>query len=173
MNPRIKHKKSLLSDVLINSPTLRNLYEKVITLNQLNEMNQRILSKIAPTLAPHCRVANLRDQTLVLTTDSPIWLHALRYTINKATLLTALKAEFSRRSQSRPSSTLKDIRFQISLPFTFSEQGEAQGLERGASQIMRVISSQGAQSLSFAAQTVGSKKLSQALLKLLRHQRFR
>ncbi len=46
---------------------------------RLRRLDARVRALMDPALAPHCRVANLRDQVLVLQADSPAWASRLRF----------------------------------------------------------------------------------------------
>ncbi len=80
--------KLLMSDIFTTSPVLSRFVSKV---EQLSKLNRAVLKKLDPTIASHCRVANLRDGILILTTHSPIWGHKLRF--QGAELLSALRTE--------------------------------------------------------------------------------
>lgn len=74
--------------LLQSNSDLRNFVAKV---EHLEQINQIIASKLEPSLANNCRVANLRDGTLILATTSPAWNHKLRF--SSLDLLTALRAD--------------------------------------------------------------------------------
>lgn len=76
------------ASLLAGTPELRNFTAK---LDHLNQMNQVISSKLEPSLASHCHVANLRDGTLILATTSPAWNHKLRF--SALDLLSTLRAD--------------------------------------------------------------------------------
>lgn len=46
---------------------------------ELLRLEKAVLELLEPPLKSHCRVANLRDETLVLFTDSPVWATRLRF----------------------------------------------------------------------------------------------
>jgi len=46
---------------------------------RLREVERDVLGTLDRALRPHCRVANVRDDTLVLDADSPVWASRLRY----------------------------------------------------------------------------------------------
>lgn len=46
---------------------------------ELQAINQLLHTLIEPTLAEHCQVANMRDNSLILQTDSSVWAMKLRY----------------------------------------------------------------------------------------------
>jgi len=59
---------------------LNTLVERAQHLQQLTAILQDVLrTSQNPELAEHVTLANLRDDTAVLTTDSPAWLTQLRY----------------------------------------------------------------------------------------------
>lgn len=59
--------------------TTPNLQKFVNKLEQLKHISQYVTNHLEPDLANHCRVANLRDGALVLSTTSPAWHHKLRF----------------------------------------------------------------------------------------------
>lgn len=63
-------------DLLQTVPDLRKFVSK---LDQLKQINNFVSSKLEPILARNCRVANLRDGSLILSTTSPAWNHKLRF----------------------------------------------------------------------------------------------
>lgn len=46
---------------------------------RLERMSRLLLDRLPPSFAPHCRVAGIVRQTLVLHVDSPAWASKLRY----------------------------------------------------------------------------------------------
>ena len=76
------------SKVLSEDPTLSKLLTK---LENLEEINQLIASKLDSSLLNNCKVSNLRDGTLILSTNSPVWNHKLRF--QSLDLLSALRAD--------------------------------------------------------------------------------
>lgn len=70
--------------------TAPNLHKLLSKLEQLQQLNGIVAANLEPALATQCRVANLRDGILILSTTSPAWKHKLRFaTID---LLSALRA---------------------------------------------------------------------------------
>jgi hypothetical protein len=80
---------------LLTSSTglLPNLREKV---TQLIHLNQLLHTQLEPSLAPHCCVANFKDNCLIVEVESSAWSLRLRYSIPD--LLTQLRkfSEFKR-----------------------------------------------------------------------------
>ena len=70
--------------------TAPNLYKLLDKLEQLNLLNSFVVAHLEPSLAAQCRVANLRDGILILSTTSPAWKHKLRFAT--LDLLSALRA---------------------------------------------------------------------------------
>lgn len=58
-------------------------------LGHLNKLNQVLIDNIEPSLATHCRVVDLKENCLVLMTESAIWATHLRFHIPQ--LLTKLR----------------------------------------------------------------------------------
>ena len=81
-------KKLSLTEILSLSPCFGEIVNKI---EQLAKLNRIVHQKLDPELAKHCRVANLRDGILILTTASPTYGHLLRF--EKGELLTRLRAE--------------------------------------------------------------------------------
>ncbi len=61
-----------------SSDELENLITRALKISHLNARFHSILDK---TLKKHCDIANFREGTLVLLTDSPAWISRLRYQI--------------------------------------------------------------------------------------------
>lgn len=78
----------LLDNIFDDASMLRNVQKHAIALLKLNNAVKSLL----PTqLQDHCRVANYRNGSLVLETDSANWLMGLRYEQSK--LLSTLRAD--------------------------------------------------------------------------------
>lgn len=75
-----------LSNILENSSILREYLKKI---NKVTELNKAVLAALPSELAAHCQVANLRNNTLILTTSSPVWKHQI--TFQQADLLSRLR----------------------------------------------------------------------------------
>lgn len=68
-----------LSGLLKSSPqTLGPLLNHAHRLEQLNKI---LREQLPPPLNQHCRIANLRDDILLLHADSPAWALKLRYSV--------------------------------------------------------------------------------------------
>ena len=77
MQYKIQHQSyKAFGDLLSATPELQKFVSK---LQHLEQINNYLLTHLDPQLAPHCRVANLRDGALVLSTTSPAWNHKLRF----------------------------------------------------------------------------------------------
>jgi hypothetical protein len=141
----MQYKTLSFTSLLQSSAEMQNFLGKVDALAQLNTL---IASKLEPSLASNCRVANLRDGILILATTSPAWNHKLRF--YSVDLLSEL------RSDPRWSG-LKSIEIRVDyLPNT--ESASAPGSKRGIS-----ISKENAELLSQLAETIANPKLAQAL----------
>ncbi len=77
-----------LQEILTQSSLLKDMTQKA---SKLVKLNQAVLKKLDPKLAPHCRVTNLRDGILILATHSPAFGHMLRF--SEIELLSALRQE--------------------------------------------------------------------------------
>lgn len=65
-----------LSNVIQNSSDLGKLQKNA---EKIAQLTKTIASKLDPELAKNCKVANLRQGFLILTTTSPAWKHKLRF----------------------------------------------------------------------------------------------
>lgn len=79
--------------------------------NELAALNAALSQLLDPTLAAHCRVANLRRDTLILQADSPAWAARLRYQI--PALLKTLRGARSPKAALRG---LEEIQIKIRPP---------------------------------------------------------
>lgn len=150
----MEHKfKRSLADLLQISPTLSALTSRV---RDLEKINQIILQKLEPEVAQNCQVANLRNGILYLATTSPAWHHQLRFLTSD--LLSQLRTEPDWMG-------LKSIEIQVQQPST-----PYVPLEQQPSKPQR-LSKENAELLSEAAASLSNDKLSDALLKLAKHQR--
>lgn len=65
-----------LSQLLHSAPDLSKFIAK---LGQLEQISHYVAATMEPVMSSQCRVANLRDGTLILSTTSPAWNHKLRF----------------------------------------------------------------------------------------------
>lgn len=139
-----------LTNLLSSVPELQQLTQK---LAQLEQINFYLTANLDPTLAAHCRVANLRDGSLILSTTSPAWNHKLRFA--SLDLLTVLRAN--------PKwSGLKSIAVRVDyLPAVNPIPQPASNLKRH-----KPISANHAQLMQHAAQNITCTKLAQSLHRL-------
>lgn len=137
------------NEILSISPILREIVCKV---EQLAKLNRQVLNKLEPQLAKHCRVANLKDGILILTTQSPTWGHQLRFA--SSDLLSALRAEPEWCG-------LKSIKIHV-------RPNEIPTLDRVGSTILSgpMLSPLGASYLQKTAETITDVRLQEALSKL-------
>lgn len=68
-----------------SNPLIKNLQEKAQVLNKLNLLFQTILPD---HLQKHCKIANMRDETLVIKVTSAAW--AVKLRLIESTLLKSL-----------------------------------------------------------------------------------
>lgn len=87
-----------------NKEVLHSIQQRAIALAKLNQAVKELLP---PQLHPWCRVANLRQGTLVLETTNASWMMRLRY--EQSHLLSALRAQIL------PSLSSIDIRINPAL----------------------------------------------------------
>ena len=88
--------KSVANLLAAQASGLNTLVERAHYLQELTTILQKILHDILqdkgnPELAKHVNFANLRDDTAVITTDTPAWLTQLRY--QAPVILTHLKQQ--------------------------------------------------------------------------------
>lgn len=60
---------------------------------RLTRLERAVLQSLPAELAAHCKVANLKNETLVLATSSPVWAGRLRFVAPD--LIKQLKCQFS------------------------------------------------------------------------------
>lgn len=127
----------------------------------LNKLNRLVQSKLDPTLSAHCRVANLRDGILVLTTSSPAFGHLLRF--KSIDLLSALRAEPQWCG-------LKSIQTRVcpEHPLTLAALPlvQSNAKEQALGSMGPSLSVQSAELLKNTANNIQSPRLRHALLKL-------
>lgn len=140
-----------LTHLLHITPELQNLTHK---LAQLEQMNQCLTATLGPTLAEHCRVANLRDGSLILSTTSPAWNHKLRFA--SLDLLTSLR-------QNPNWSGLKSIAVRVDYLPTESIKPQMTSLSASMA-----ISAENARLIYQTAQTINCGKLAKSLQNLAR-----
>lgn len=76
------------TSLLSKDPALNKLITKIQNLEQLNQV---IATKLDASLLNNCVVSNIRDGTLILSTNSPAWNHKLRF--QSLDLLSSLRAD--------------------------------------------------------------------------------
>ena len=137
--------------MLLEIPDLRKFVAKV---DQLKQIHQLISTKLEPSLADHCQVANLRDGTLILATTSPAWNHKLRF--SAMDLLSALRAD--------PRwSGLKAIEVRVDYLPQLENTSATKSKKRVS------LSTNNAEYLRQAADNISCEKLSNALKKLAKN----
>ncbi len=139
-----------LSDLLYSSPSLGGFTSK---LEQLQELNKLVASQLETSLQPHCRVANLRNGKLILTTTSPTWNHKLRFC--SLDLLSSLRKDPRWAG-------LSSIEVKVDYLPVHSDD-TTKTLEKP-----KPISQQAADSLAIAAQGIKDQRLAAAVLQLSR-----
>lgn len=77
-----------LSKLFTTTPDLNKFIDKLRALEQLSRF---VATHLEPSLSAQCRVANLRDGVLILSTTSPAWNHKLRFVT--LDLLSVLRAQ--------------------------------------------------------------------------------
>jgi len=84
---RYSSKKASKVNSLIDTPSgdVKALLDRLVKIQALNDTLQ---TKLSATILKHCRVVNLRKNTLVIAVDSPVWANKLRFQ------LTDLLADF-------------------------------------------------------------------------------
>jgi hypothetical protein len=139
------------NNLLTESVPLSKLTQQA---SQRSQANRAILTLLDPILAKNCRVANIREGTLIFSTTSPAWRHRLHFAQN--TILTTLKHSTAWQHIHTIEcyiDTFTVIASQHPLPHT-----------------KRILSQAAADTLTRTAQTLGpNTKLSQALLRLAQH----
>ncbi len=139
------------TNLLHQTAELRSFVTKI---EQLEQINQIVTSKLDPSLSEHCQVANLRDGILILATTSPAWNHKLRF--SSLDLLSSL------RSDPRWSG-LKSIEIRVD----YLPPLDKNDLHRPRTS--RHISAASAAVINQTAENITCNKLSDALKRLTRH----
>jgi hypothetical protein len=121
--------------------------------NQLSKLNRLVHQKLDPSLVKHCRVANYRDNTLILTASTPASGHLLRF--QKTDLLTALREDLEWCQ-------LKTIQIQV-RPNWDRERPFSSPLPK------LNLSSTNIQTVESTASGISFLPLQQALLQLIKH----
>jgi hypothetical protein len=145
-----EYQQTTMVDILTRSPVLANIIYKV---DQLAKLNRIVLKKLDSELARHCRVSNLREGILILTTSSPTTGHLLRF--SEIDLLIALRTD--------PAFChLKSIKTQVRPP-------EPDYFPSRKVLPKPSLSSKGAEILRTTALAIASPSLKKALLRLAKH----
>lgn len=137
-----------ITSLLQNVPDLHKFVGRIEQLKQISEI---ISSKLEPSLADNCHVANLRDGMLILATTSPVWNHKLRF--STLDLLSTL------RSDPRWSG-LKSIEVRVDYPPNNTDTSVINPNKP------REISAAGAKSLLQAAASINNPQLALAIKRL-------
>ncbi len=137
-----------LATILDGSKKLKGLIAKAKLLEQLNQV---IYSLLTVDLKPHCYVANIRQNQLIIATDSAVWATQLRYQVS--TLL----------------DTIRDVVPSIAN-IKISVQARSKAIEQPKVNIeQRHISKNTAIQLESCADNITNEHLRQALKKLASH----
>ena len=119
----------------------------------LQYLTQALRDSLDSKLAEHVSIANLREQTAVLTTDTPAWLTQLRY--QAPTILQILK-------QLPDLQNLRKVQFKIQPPSHTPLAQPARRLN---------LSNSSAHLLESAASGIQDPELAEALYRLSKHNR--
>ncbi len=77
MRDRARRPESLAK--VLNDSGSGVLGELLAHARRLRDLDQRLAACLPADLAPHCRVADYRDESLTLGADSPLWASRLRF----------------------------------------------------------------------------------------------
>lgn len=142
-----------LNSIIGSSGILKHTQEKLAILEELNTLIQDSLN---PELKAHCRVANIKKNTLILTTTSPVWKYQIRFWHYE--ILEAIHKDPKYKK-------IRAIKTKIS-PIDHNS------LIRKASKIdlkNPTISASNAEILSNMADSISNNKLAQALKNITKH----
>lgn len=115
-----------------------------------------LLAELLPApLNEHCHVLNVRDATLVLAADSPVWAARLRFH----------SAQLVKQLCERQTVTVRTVRIRVRSP----QRGYRQDNPRPAAR----PSARGSAMIRKAAETVSDDNLKSALLRLAKSQKSR
>ena len=126
--------KLTLIEILANSPFMGEIVNKV---DQLAKLNRKVAQTLDPELKKHCKVANLREGILILTTTSAAFGHKIRFI--EMDLLSAIRAEpewchiKSIKTQVRPSrpplqKSFSSAKMALSYPAAYGIKSIAQDI---------------------------------------------
>ena len=143
------HTKNSLFEILTNSPLFGKIVNKV---DQLAKLNRIVHQNLDPELKSYCRVANLRDGILIITTTSPAAGHLLRFA--EIDLLSKLRAE--------PEwCHLKSVKTLVRPSIALVKAATAQNLPKPS------LSLEGRKAIENVVQGIDSHELQKALTRLL------
>ncbi len=146
-----------LSDIIKHLPLLQNYAHKLLILEKLECVIKKHLD---PEFAKHCRVANLQNGILILTTTSVVWNHKLRF--QKVDLLRKLRSE-------KKWCFIKSIKNIVQVSLLYSLKSTSQKTNKNDS--FR-LSTESSECIIKCADQIAHLNLSQALYRLARHTRF-
>jgi len=144
----IEPKKLSLAEIFTHSPHLCEMIKKV---NQLSNLNRLIQKKLSPHLAQHCRLANFRQNTLILSAATPATGHLLRFAVPD--LLTQLR-------QDKEWCHLAGIQVEVRPPLTLTIP------QTPLSHPQPELSAESATTIKTAAFSIENAELQKALLRL-------
>jgi hypothetical protein len=145
----MQHKKCSIIEIFTQSPALQQIVRKV---EQLANLNRIIHQNLDPELATQCRVANIREGILIISTGSPALGHLLRFA--KIELLETLRRhpEWCH---------LKAIEIQVQPPRIWPEKPTS-------AMPPRTLSRQSCEALKNSALGISAVPLQRALLAITR-----
>lgn len=149
MQYKTKHQSyKAFTNLLHTAPDLQKFVAK---LQHLEQINSYLGAHLDANLVKHCRVANLRDGAIILSTTSPAWHHKLRFV--SLDILSTLRAN--------PLwSGLKSVEIRVDY---------LQSIEHDTSTNIKTSSRPSAQNAKLLQETatqIGNKKLSDSLSRL-------
>ncbi len=142
-----------LAQLIKQSTILAKFHAKVQNLEQID---QAVKAHLESDLARNCKVANLRNGTLILSTTSPSWNHQIRFL--RFELLSKLRSN-------KEWCGLKAIETKVNLLPNFESYSQEQLQKTN----MKKLSTDNANLIIQATKNIKSEKLINALVKLAKH----
>jgi hypothetical protein len=131
---------------------LQSLLEQA---HYLQSLTRVLREAIDPALADHITIANIRDDTAIVTAETPTWLSKIRYMA--PTILTILQHQSGLAG-------LRKIQFKVHLPTEPSASGQADYEQKR----LATLSSASSKVLESAASGIDDPELASALRRLSR-----
>jgi predicted nucleic acid-binding Zn ribbon protein len=135
---------------------------------RLEQMTLILKSRLPPECDGHYHVASIRDDTVVIITDSPVWTTRLRQLGPLILQSLANSPSYSAHHSAHSSTRANSIQQQLHHVRIVSRYGPIPDHHQPRT-VKRTISQQSRQQIAQTASYISDKKLKNALLKISRH----